>query len=241
MIRRALVLLVFISQPLLAADSIPRRVLRDFEDQAKAPLRWTRKEWTRFAAGATLVGAALTLDDELRRVAQRNTASGTQLWSDRITPLGGGTGQKIALATLLAGVLRRDTHWRDTGLEALEAHFWASTVVTPLVKRVTGRSRPNGGDDDSFPSGHATSAFALASVYAARSDNRIVPVIAYTAASAVAAARVHDDVHYLSDVVAGALIGRAVGLSLVSRHRKGKPTSFVIVPHGRGFLLHMRY
>lgn len=56
----------------------------------------------------------------------------------------------------------------------------------------------------SFPSGHATLAFALAAVLASEHGRR---AYFYAVASLVAVSRVYLGVHYPSDVVAGAALG----------------------------------
>jgi decaprenylphosphoryl-5-phosphoribose phosphatase len=59
----------------------------------------------------------------------------------------------------------------------------------------------------SFPSAHTTNAFA-----AARAYHRLVPqAILYAAAVAFAVSRPYLGVHYPSDVLAGAVLGRLVG------------------------------
>lgn len=122
------------------------------------------------------------------------------------------------------GWLAHDPRLKLTGIEALEADVWASQVVTPLLKHAFHRTRPNGGSD-SFPSSHSTSAWALATVIANRYDgNRAVPIIAYSLATSVSLARVNDNVHWASDVVAGALIGRAIGKGIIGRHLALMPT-----------------
>jgi hypothetical protein len=133
-----------------------------------------------------------------------------------------------SFAALGGGWLFRDTRLRDTGRDAIEAELLAAGIVTPLLKTVTGRLRPSQGSDadefrslsgnQSFPSGHATEAFAVASVFAARSDGWVVPTLSYTLASMVALARVNDRAHFVSDVFAGAVIGTAIGRSVVHRH-----------------------
>ena len=100
-----------------------------------------------------------------------------------------------------------------------------------MLKVVVGRSRPNAdkGSGDfhpfssgaSFPSGHTTQAFAVASVIAAHYDEPWVKVSAYGVASLVGFARMYHGQHFLSDVLGGAVIGTVVGHSVV-RFNNGK-------------------
>jgi undecaprenyl-diphosphatase len=59
----------------------------------------------------------------------------------------------------------------------------------------------------SFPSGHATSAFTAAMLLA---DSPLAPAY-FALATAVAASRVYTKMHHTSDIVAGALLGVAMG------------------------------
>jgi undecaprenyl-diphosphatase len=67
-------------------------------------------------------------------------------------------------------------------------------------------------DRFSFPSGHALNAFAIGSVIALAFPVVAAPV--FVAASSVAASRVVLGLHYLSDVVAGAVVGLLIGTSV---------------------------
>jgi membrane-associated phospholipid phosphatase len=67
----------------------------------------------------------------------------------------------------------------------------------------------------SFPSGHAASAAAFATAVGVTAPPAAVPV--GVLATGVAWSRVHAGVHYPTDVVAGALLGAAVGLFLGRR------------------------
>ena len=64
-------------------------------------------------------------------------------------------------------------------------------------------------DRFSFPSGHALNSFAVGSVLALAFPPFALPVLA--AAASVAASRVVLGLHWLSDVVAGALVGALIG------------------------------
>lgn len=85
---------------------------------------------------------------------------------------------------------------------------------TTLIKEAVGRERPDGSDKKSFPSGHASNAFALAAVVE-RHYGWKAGVPAYALASAVAASRLQRNKHYLSDVLAGATLGYVVGRTVV--------------------------
>ena len=94
------------------------------------------------------------------------------------------------------------------GGELVQAQIVASTLVYG-IKFSVGRSRPDG-SGYSFPSGHTTSAFATATVLQ-RHFGWKVGVPAYAAATYVAASRVQDKRHYLSDVMFGAALGVVAG------------------------------
>jgi len=151
----------------------------------------------------------------------------------------------------------RSVPLRDTGREALEASILTALVENLALKPLFGRERPNrsngktdfdvASSNSSFPSGHATQAFAIASVVAARSKGWVVPTLAYTLASVVAFDRVNDHVHFASDVFAGAAFGTVVGRYIVHKHDReataepGKRTSLDIVPIRNGLAARLTF
>ena len=95
-----------------------------------------------------------------------------------------------------------------------------SAVVNLGIKSLFRRSRPVAVSDHphhlriplttSFPSGHATSAFCAAALLA-DGESPARQAAYYSLAAVVAASRVHVRIHHASDVLAGAVIGTALG------------------------------
>jgi len=74
---------------------------------------------------------------------------------------------------------------------------------------------------NSFPSGHSTQAWAVATVIANEyHDRRAVQIAAYGVATAVSVARFTGQKHYLSDVVVGSAMGYAIGKYVYSAHHR---------------------
>lgn len=234
------------ANPAKAVVEEVKRYGRDAVAIAKAPLAWDADMWRKVGLVTAADAAAFASDQSIADFVQRNRSRTTNDFAKAITPFGGGRALQLSAATVLAGLFTHNTRLRDTGRDAIEASIFAAGIITPAIKRVVGRSRPNAGEgayafdpgsgNESFPSGHATNAFAVASVFAAHAHGWLVPTIAYTLATGVAASRMNDNVHFASDVIAGAAIGTAMGRSIVARHRAASlgaaapAVSWTIVP-----------
>ena len=109
---------------------------------------------------------------------------------------------------------------KDTAEMAVSA-LASAAIMTQGMKYMTGRARPNmpdaghfsgpnsGKGHDSFPSGHAAAAFAVATVLASRHPDQ--KYLYYGLATAVGAARVRKSAHFPSDVLVGAAVGVYAG------------------------------
>jgi membrane-associated phospholipid phosphatase len=136
----------------------------------------------------------------------------------------------------------------DFGLHGAEAIAVAGATTT-LLKGFAGRARPfvstdtnptdfhfgrgfNKGNFQSFPSGHATAAFALASTVTSESQRWwphqtwIVGPVTYGAATLVGFSRMYNNAHWASDVVLGAAIGTFGGIKIV-RYNHGHSGNFI--------------
>lgn len=134
----------------------------------------------------------------------------------------------VASTFYLIGRKKGDYRARETGLLSAEALI-DSAIVEGVLKGVTQRARPLDGVErseffdggSSFPSGHSTQAWAVATVIANEYKHRpAVQIAAYGIASAVSVARFTGHKHYISDVIAGSAMGYAIGKFVFNAHHR---------------------
>jgi membrane-associated phospholipid phosphatase len=129
-----------------------------------------------------------------------------------------------ALATFAIGKITNKPSVTALGGDLVRAQLVAQTVSFG-VKVAVQRTRPDG-TSYSFPSGHAASSFASATVLQQHFGWK-AGVPAYAVASYVAASRIQDNRHYLSDVVFGATIGLVAGRTVTIGRGEAK---FAVTP-----------
>lgn len=202
----------------------------DTKGIVKAPFHWKGKQWGQFAG---ILGAGLityVYDQEIHDFFQDHRSSTSDAISQYlIEPWGSG----LYSLPLLAGIYltgSKESRHRRVALTGVKA-FILSGGAAVVTKHLFHRHRPS--DDDppdprkwegpypfttsytSFPSGHTTTAFAIASVLAMGYPDKIwIGISSYTVASLVGLSRIHDGHHWGSDVVAGAALGSFIGITL---------------------------
>ena len=132
----------------------------------------------------------------------------------------------ISGGILVAGTIAGNPELQRSGGRVLLS-IVAAGLATSAIKVGAGRYRPAETDNpyvfkpfsghDSFPSGHATMAFALATSLSNEIKNGWVSAALYTFATGTAWSRLNDERHWLSDVLAGATIGITTA-TIVHRH-----------------------
>lgn len=121
-----------------------------------------------------------------------------------------------ALIVYGAGKLAHDDVIANTGETLIEA-LVLTQVSTMGLKYAFHRQRPNGGSR-SFPSGHASTAFAAASVLETL-HGPAVGVPAFLLASLISFARLDSNYHFMSDIVFGAAWGSMWGFGTAIFHK----------------------
>jgi membrane-associated phospholipid phosphatase len=115
--------------------------------------------------------------------------------------------------------------WVYSKLKGLAVEGAAELVtagVTALLKDTTGRTRPNGSGNKSFPSGEASAAFSSVALSNRNLDSIELPqevriplkVVNILMGTGVAWARVEAGAHFPSDVLAGAAIGNFLSVTV---------------------------
>jgi membrane-associated phospholipid phosphatase len=165
----------------------------------------------------------------------------------------------VPLGLYLYGRSERDIDLQITGLALGQAAIDAA-VITSVLKAFTGRPGPQhhlgsndysddfrfgflrGGIYQGWPSSHTAAAFAMATtLIGLYPDNTAIKIggLAYAAFIGIG---VSTNIHWLSDVVTGGLIGYAIGTivgddyrNLLSHTRQEKPYGLYITPAGITF------
>jgi hypothetical protein len=144
----------------------------------------------------------------------------------------GNTPEQVAmsLGTYAVGRIRNQPKVAHLGMDLLQAQIVSEILVEP-IKFAVHRMRPDLSNRQSFPSGHASVTFAAATVIERHLGWR-KSVLGYAVASYVAMSRLHDNRHYLSDVIFGAAVGSIAGRTVVHHQADYWAMTPVAVPGG---------
>jgi membrane-associated phospholipid phosphatase len=221
-------------------------VVDDIKQQVTSPFRATKSDWVEigtFAVATT--GAILFADKPVQRLAMQIRKNKSVVSASTYVTNFGGLYEAYTLAALGAyGVIFKKDKEQTTVLLATQAYITAATIET-VLKYLTSRQRPSyynsvtglnnhtfhgpfyhflkrdNSSYESFPSGHTTVVFAAATVFAMEyKETPIVPIIAYSAATAVGLSRIVQNQHWISDVMLGAALGFLSGRQVVNNYHR---------------------
>ena len=142
-----------------------------------------------------------------------------QLLGGSIVQFGG------AFLTYSVGQFAPQSEIAGLGRDLVRAQI-VTAGMTQLLKYSVGRERPDGSSRRSFPSGHSSGTFATAAVFQRRYGWK-AGLPAFGVAAYVAASRLSENKHYLSDIVFGAAIGLAGGRTVTLSRGE---TTFQLAP-----------
>ncbi len=212
-----------------------RQMGTDFQCVVSSPGRWQKKDFLRLAtiSGATFL--LFVLDQDIRSEVVEHRTAFAQDSATFFSTFGDGAILLGGLAALYgAGEIGREDSLRRTALLSLES-LVTTTFFIWTAKFFFGRSRPSTGESStsfhpfsfssgrtSFPSGHAASAFAVATTVAEQTDDKVLDIVAYSLASFVGVARSIQDKHWASDVFFGSAVGYFVAKKICRLNRAQK-------------------
>lgn len=223
------------------------------KDEFTKPFHMKKRDWGNFGKFAAIAITLSFADKPVQQAALRlrNQNTGLNTISKDVSNFGGIYEVATVAGIGAFGLISKNNKLVNTTLLSSQAYITGGAVET-VLKLISGRTRPSyyapgveakprflgpfhkslrdadgSNENSSFPSGHATVAFAVATVFASEyKDKPIVPVIAYTAASMIGVSRITENKHWVTDVVTGAAIGYLSGKLVVKNyHRFNKYSS----------------
>ena len=190
----------------------------------KSPFSVNALKWDAMAVGAT--GILIANDESVaHQVSPSWHNTSIDISNAGVYGLGAAAG-----GIFVTGLITHNEHATDTGIRSAEASV-DSVILYAAMKAILARQRPYTGQGEgkffsgnwtagSFPSGHATLAWTLATVMAHEYPNWPMRLLMYGAATAVSTTRVTGGVHFPADVFAGSVIGFGVGTYVSHKDRQ---------------------
>jgi len=210
---------------------------KDLASVVSSPAHWQKRDALTVAALSGTTFLCFALDADIRREVLAKRTPDVEEGASFFSSFGDGGFLLGGLAALyLTGEMGKKDSLRRTSLLCLES-LVTTTIFIWGAKFVLGRSRPSTGESSStfrpfsfasgrtsFPSGHAASAFAVATAIAEETKAVPVDILAYSLASLVGVARIVQDKHWTSDVLVGSALGYFIARKICRLNRDKEET-----------------
>ena len=209
-----------------------------------SPAKWELKHWLGFGlvSGAGIL--AYSQDEKIQEFFTDHQSATADNFSKYVFEPFGRFSPVLVGGLYLTGRLVKDKRLAGTSLTAAKSLAVAG-LIGGVVKQLTHRHRPYQDDIpnhanwdgpfsdihyNSFPSGHSTAAFSMATVFAMEYRSTIwVPALAYTLAAGTAVSRLYDNKHWASDVVIGSALGFVTG-RFMWKQSQGNYKNVMVLP-----------
>ena len=209
--------------------------LKDYRDILCYPFEPSVKKYV----GAGVYAGTMYLlisntDGQIQSFSQRQRTPFTNNLTKYVfEPMGSGVYPLIAVASFYAtGIIWENQRSKKVAMNCVKS-FLIANSFTQVSKLAFSRQRPfmepadanrwfMGNGNNSFFSGHTTTAFSVATVIAEEYKETVwIPIVSYTLASCAGLSRIHDNKHWASDVLTGALVGYVTGKLIVHQNNWG--------------------
>jgi membrane-associated phospholipid phosphatase len=231
-----------------AADSFSiETALEDTKLYFTAPLRWDGEDWLYFGGALVAIGGSHQLDGNVRDHFATGSQAALNGGEDKNSFRDAAPTIALVAGTGLSAWFIRDADGYQETWALVEAGV-LSSATAEVFGLASGRERPDettspnewrqGGD--SFPSLHATAAWAVGTVFAESGNDEyrwVRRIIGYGVAAGTSYARVSENVHWLSDSVAGAALGIATARFVLNRQGADAHTSVQFQQTRDGWLI----
>ncbi len=175
----------------LPLRSIPRHLWANFKGLASGP------NLKPLLIGSAATGTSAFFDEEIR-----DYMSSSRRFKE-LGEVGAFLGSPLTIGVVSGGLLfssylTENQKFRSLAF-SLSQGFVLNGAMTASLETITWRARPDGEGSGSFPSGHTSSAFTVATVLSQYYSKASIP--AYLTAGLIGVSRLENNKHFLSDVV----------------------------------------
>lgn len=197
------------------------------------PVKMSPKSWVKMGGVLSVTGFIYAIDSKIMKSWHRSYESRLVRYVSDTGELFEPMGQlekmnPYCISTFMVGYLLKLPKVQEASIQIVESLSIASGFKQ-LIRETVGRARPcehkgtyflKFGVGESFPSGHTSNAFQVATILAHHVDYLPFTITAYGLASCIGLWRIDTNSHWPSDVFFGAVYGTAVSKLLLAFHKK---------------------